>query len=447
MTDQSARWADYVAAVVTIDWPAGRVVIAPTPLGRSRGKFADAEGRAVHVIAGHKSAGEPANEAGSGLLAELDRRQINWWPAATGGFSADVEDGVAMIGLEDEEARSLGAAVCQEAIFAISSRDRRVLDCRTEHVVATGWAVDLLDDGYPSTTGKEREEAREGRDEQAGADEPYLAPVFGSSARDSRPVREDHAGTPFEYRLKRVNNAGMVAEVICTAPTLASLLHQIEATADLSEVRSGTITTITVSPAYVVPHVARALKVVNPGAAEDIGDWDEDEYWENEDEGLDSWGLRGHWIWINSERFCEVPAADGTWWLVPVDTSEHGRWQPGVTRSLAYVEYEHLENIIGQSGQHHIDLAIPGLLVEWGHDDYELFDVVYRTLSDEELVPEIARWIARQGLTGSYLYSRGLLRQEEALERDAGHTEGMSVVHEMTDEECAEVGTHLLNEP
>lgn len=150
---RSARWEAYADTLLQIETPAGSVQVVRAPLTWTSGDYLDPEGRTVHVVTAHnpggRVAGVAANAAAkSQLEAELDRRPVVWWPAAGGDACwSHVEANAAVLGLDDDEARALGAAYGQEVIFALTPTVRQVLDCRTRRCLATGWSLHRLGGG------------------------------------------------------------------------------------------------------------------------------------------------------------------------------------------------------------------------------------------------------------------------------------------------------------
>ncbi|HTU77008.1 MAG TPA: DUF3293 domain-containing protein [Trebonia sp.] len=126
---QPGAWEAYITTEVRIELPGGAVRVFPGPPLQASGAYPDPEGRPVTVING-----------GAPLMAELARRGLHWWPAASGDPTwTHVEQGVAVPGLSESDALALGAALRQEVIVVLTPASRRVIDCATGRRSVTGW--------------------------------------------------------------------------------------------------------------------------------------------------------------------------------------------------------------------------------------------------------------------------------------------------------------------
>jgi uncharacterized protein DUF3293 len=82
-------WDTYVGAVMRIEAPGGVVWVRPAPLAHTAGPYPDPDGRTLYVLTAHNPGGQvvPAAEnaaAEARLAAELERRDLTWWPAGSG---------------------------------------------------------------------------------------------------------------------------------------------------------------------------------------------------------------------------------------------------------------------------------------------------------------------------------------------------------------------------
>jgi len=91
------------------------------------------------------------NQARQGALeAELDARGTTRFPATGRDLGDDHhEDGFAVSGLTEEEARDLGRRHGQAAIYVWTPEEWQVVSCTADRRHVTGWRVEPV----PSTTG------------------------------------------------------------------------------------------------------------------------------------------------------------------------------------------------------------------------------------------------------------------------------------------------------
>jgi Protein of unknown function (DUF3293) len=148
MTAETGGWDAYAGAVIRIEAPSGMIWVRPAPVTRTSGDYPDPEGRAIYVITAHNPGGKMASDtenasAGTKLEEELERQGLTWCPAAGGDPSwTHLEPGAAVIGMDEAGAVALGARFGQEAIFALTPADRRVIGCADQRVAATGWSIE-----------------------------------------------------------------------------------------------------------------------------------------------------------------------------------------------------------------------------------------------------------------------------------------------------------------
>ena len=148
MTEEPSAWSAYVAAVIRIEAPGGVYWVRPSPLTFTTGEYPDPEGRPIYVLTAHNPGGRVVSDtenasAEARLAVELGRRGLTWCPASGGDPSwTHVEPGVALIGVDQADAIALGAEFGQEAIFALTRTERRVVGCADKRVTATGWSIE-----------------------------------------------------------------------------------------------------------------------------------------------------------------------------------------------------------------------------------------------------------------------------------------------------------------
>jgi Protein of unknown function (DUF3293) len=141
-------WDDYVSALLRIETPGGMIWVRPAPITQTAGEYPDPGGRTICVITAHNPGGRTVSDATNAsaqarLVTELERRGLTWWPAAGGDPSwTHVEASAAVIGMNEADAIALGAEFGQDAIFALTPADRRVIGCADGRVVATGWSIE-----------------------------------------------------------------------------------------------------------------------------------------------------------------------------------------------------------------------------------------------------------------------------------------------------------------
>jgi hypothetical protein len=148
MSEELGGWDAYVEAVVRIETPGGVRWLKPDSIFRTEGQYPDPDGRPIYVLTAHNPAGQmvsdEANAAAQALLeSHLRARGLTWWPADGGDpYWTHVEAGVALVGIAEADAIALGAEFKQEAIFAFSTANRRVVSCTDARVETTGWSAE-----------------------------------------------------------------------------------------------------------------------------------------------------------------------------------------------------------------------------------------------------------------------------------------------------------------
>jgi Protein of unknown function (DUF3293) len=103
----------------------------------------------VHVLTAHNPGAErpgPAENAArqDRLVADLRRRGLRYWPAVAGAADgAHAEASVVVAGLGDDEARAVGAAWGQDAVFRWSRGAWSVVACDDAASVDLGWEIEV----------------------------------------------------------------------------------------------------------------------------------------------------------------------------------------------------------------------------------------------------------------------------------------------------------------
>jgi Protein of unknown function (DUF3293) len=148
MTAESSVWNAYAEAVIRIEAPGGVIWVRPAPVTRTAEKYPDQQGRVIYVMTAHNPSGQLASDTANAaaearFAAELERREVTWWPAAGGNSSwTHVEPGAAVIGMDEADALALGAEFGQDAIFVLTTAERRVVGCTGKRVITTGWSTE-----------------------------------------------------------------------------------------------------------------------------------------------------------------------------------------------------------------------------------------------------------------------------------------------------------------
>jgi len=139
-------WDEYTKAVIRLSLPDGDIEVAPAPLGRIVGRYPE-DGRRIHIVSAHNPSGRPASAATNDkgharLLARIMEAELAHFPAAGGDRTwTHVEAGVAIVGLDDVQAREIGREFGQDAIFEWSPTALAILSCTERRVHYTGWTA------------------------------------------------------------------------------------------------------------------------------------------------------------------------------------------------------------------------------------------------------------------------------------------------------------------
>jgi hypothetical protein len=148
--DPAERHRAYAASHVRIWHPSiGELVIEPRPDGAVVGEFPEASEVTVHVVTAQNPGRLLSDDSNAARQERLEarlrpQRFLEVW-RAEGGDQQWVhrEASFAIVGLTDDEARSLGREFEQEAVFAWRSDELVVLSCDTGESVSLGWSVSL----------------------------------------------------------------------------------------------------------------------------------------------------------------------------------------------------------------------------------------------------------------------------------------------------------------
>lgn len=140
-------WDHYTKAVVRMDAPCGSVWVHPAPVGEIDGSFPDPDGRSIFIITAHNPEGlqasaEENRAAHARLMTSVVERDLEYWPAVGGDPTwAHTEISLAVLGLDEREARQIGREFGQEAIFVWTPSSWVVLGCQGSRRVESGWRV------------------------------------------------------------------------------------------------------------------------------------------------------------------------------------------------------------------------------------------------------------------------------------------------------------------
>jgi hypothetical protein len=135
-----------VRAVLRVPDLDGRaLVLRPRPPGQVAGTFPFAA--PVHVVTAHNPGAERPGPAGNAarqarLEADLDARGLRHWRTVAGAEDGShAEEGALVAGLDDDEARALGAAWGQDAVFRWTRAAWTVLACDDVAPIELGWEL------------------------------------------------------------------------------------------------------------------------------------------------------------------------------------------------------------------------------------------------------------------------------------------------------------------
>jgi hypothetical protein len=140
-------WAAYARTVVEIRRPGeADIVVRSAPPGRS-GVWPWASSLPVHILTAWDPGGERLSNQENRVqqaALEADLRHLTrdlWSAAGVDPVSGHREEGVAVRGVSDAEARVLGARYRQDAIFVWTPDAWVIMACDGGRRVALGWSV------------------------------------------------------------------------------------------------------------------------------------------------------------------------------------------------------------------------------------------------------------------------------------------------------------------
>jgi hypothetical protein len=140
-------WASYARTVVQITGPRSTVLLVhPAPAG-SVGAWPWPAPGAVHILTAWDPGGErPGNavnrERQTSMEDDLRPLAVSLWPAVgVDPLSGHREEGVAVVGLTEADAVSLGARYQQDAIFRWVPGQWEIVSCADGRHLAMGWTL------------------------------------------------------------------------------------------------------------------------------------------------------------------------------------------------------------------------------------------------------------------------------------------------------------------
>lgn len=139
-------WDAYLATIVTITLPTGRVTVTPTEQPAS-GRLPDQLGRVVHVVTAWNPGSRPLDRAdnkarNAQLRADLDRMRATFFPAM--GCSPDgtwCEDSFAVPDQGRDVMRDLAAEHGQAGLFEIRTGELAVVATQEDRVLTIACAI------------------------------------------------------------------------------------------------------------------------------------------------------------------------------------------------------------------------------------------------------------------------------------------------------------------
>jgi hypothetical protein len=170
-------WDDYTQAILRLELPGGEVEVVPGAFGRSTGTF-PVNGRPVHLITAHNPGGHLSSPddnavAQSRLVDRVVETALEHYPAERGDRAWEhVEAGLAVVGLDREQACALGREFGQDAIFEWSPGGLAVLSCTGARAHCTGWVSSPV----LGTSGAQPSEEQAMAEDTRPAEVPQLEP-------------------------------------------------------------------------------------------------------------------------------------------------------------------------------------------------------------------------------------------------------------------------------
>jgi hypothetical protein len=142
-------WASYARTVVEISGPASQtLIVQPDPAGRA-GAWPWPAPDPVHVLTAWDPGGErPGDHVNRERQASLegDLRPLAhglWRTVGVDPVTGHREEGVAVTGLADTDAVTLGARYRQDAIFRWDPEAWVVVSCADDRRLFLGWTVEI----------------------------------------------------------------------------------------------------------------------------------------------------------------------------------------------------------------------------------------------------------------------------------------------------------------
>lgn len=147
--ERDERFAAYEASVVWVDHPlAGSIVMTPQAPGLCEGAFPADPEVTIHVVTAHNPgrllSPEQNDERHVRMVrAVVSTPAVHVWRAVGGDPKWEhTEECVALVGLDDEQARALGRSFEQEAIWSWTSSVLRLVECESGSITELGWRVE-----------------------------------------------------------------------------------------------------------------------------------------------------------------------------------------------------------------------------------------------------------------------------------------------------------------
>jgi hypothetical protein len=137
-----ALWDGFAGAVVQISLPTGRFRLEPRSSGSDSEFPFDAP---VHIITAHNPGGieadAPVNEASHATLVDALRSRTTFATVGSAPDGSMAEPGLAVIGIEAEEAVELGRRFGQVAIYRWTEDALVIVGVDDSRAVEMGWSL------------------------------------------------------------------------------------------------------------------------------------------------------------------------------------------------------------------------------------------------------------------------------------------------------------------
>jgi hypothetical protein len=141
-------WASYARTVVEIASPRGTITVRAAQ-ARGAGTWPWPSNAAVHVLTawdpGDARPGLSVNRRRQASLEDEVRRlaDVMWRAVGVDPENGHREEGIAVVGLSDADARTLGAAYRQDAVFQWTPDEWAIVACDGDRRVVFGWSAEL----------------------------------------------------------------------------------------------------------------------------------------------------------------------------------------------------------------------------------------------------------------------------------------------------------------